>query len=357
MFIDEAEIYVKAGGGGGGAVSFRREKYVPRGGPDGGHGGRGGSVYIEVDENLNTLIDLVGHHHWRAEAGRSGAGQNSTGRSGRDKIIRVPPGTLIYDKNTSLQLKDLTEPGQRTCVAQGGRGGRGNKSFATSVEQTPRRAEPGEPGEERNLRLELKLIAEVGLIGMPNAGKSTLLAHISSARPKIADYPFTTRHPVLGIVEMSGHRRLIVADIPGLIEGAHEGTGLGDEFLKHVERTRVLIHLVDILPPTGEPSEHYQVIRAELGKHSSKLAGKREIVVANKIDLTAADQACRQLRDQLADCDVLAISAVTGSGLDALLERAYEMVQEQTLLDKAAKQEATENISVTQEYDDEDLRR
>jgi GTP-binding protein len=334
MFIDEAEIYVKGGDGGAGCVSFRREKYVPRGGPDGGDGGDGGSVYIEADGNLNTLMDLVGHHHWRAEAGQAGRGKNMTGRTGRDQIIRVPPGTLIYDKNSSLLLKDLVEPGQQVCVCRGGRRGRGNKAFATASEQAPRRADPGEPGEERHLRLELKLIAEVGLVGMPNAGKSTLLSHVSSARPKVAAYPFTTRHPVLGIVELSGHRRLVVADIPGLIEGAHEGVGLGDEFLRHIERTRVLIHLLDILPPVGNPAEHYRLIRTELEKYSEELAAKCEIIVANKMDLTDAELACERLKDELADGEILAISAVTGQGLDELMERAYELVQQQRLLEK-----------------------
>ncbi|NLX05977.1 MAG: GTPase ObgE [Phycisphaerae bacterium] len=328
MFIDRAEIYVKGGDGGAGCVAFRREKYVPRGGPDGGDGGRGGSVYLEADENLNTLMDLVGHHHWKAEPGRPGMGKNKTGRSGRDRIVRVPPGTLIYDKEADLLLKDLVEPGQRVCVARGGKGGRGNKAFATSTEQAPQEAEPGLPGQERVLRLELKLIADVGLVGMPNAGKSTLLSRVSAARPKIADYPFTTRHPVLGIAELRNHRRIVIADIPGLIEGAHEGSGLGDEFLRHIERTSVLIHLVDILPPAGDPFEHYEVIRGELSKYSPVLAAKPEIVAVNKMDLTDAGEALREFRERLGDERVFAISAVTGHGVPELLEHAYRVVQE-----------------------------
>lgn len=326
MFIDEVEIYVKAGKGGNGCVSFRREKFVPFGGPDGGDGGNGGSVYLQADANFNTLSHLAGHHHWKAGNGRGGRGKNMTGRRGDDVVVRVPPGTLIYDKDTTLLIKDLVEVGQKVCVAEGGRGGRGNRAFTTSTDQTPRHADQGRDGQERDLKLQLKLIADVGLVGMPNAGKSTLLSRVSSARPKIADYPFTTRHPILGIAELRNHRRLVLADIPGLIDGAHEGTGLGDEFLRHIERTTVLVHLVDILPMVGDPHEHYTIVRNELEKHSPALAEKSEIVVANKMDLTGADEACDRLREQLGDRPVLAMSAVTGRGVDEMLEQAFEWV-------------------------------
>jgi len=329
MFIDEADIYVQGGKGGAGCISFRREKFVPRGGPDGGDGGDGGSVYIEADENLNTLHDLVGHHHWRAKPGQPGKGKNMTGRRGEDVVIRVPPGTLIYDKQTNLVLKDLVEAGARVCVAQGGRGGRGNRAFATSTDQAPRRSEPGQEGAERELHLELKLIADVGLVGMPNAGKSTLLSRVSSARPKIANYPFTTLHPVLGIASLSRYRRLVLADLPGLIEGAHEGTGLGDEFLRHIERTRVLIHLLDIEPPEGDPYDHYVTVRRELEKYSDKLAAKPEIICANKMDLTDAQPRLNALRARFPEREVLGISAVTGHGVERLLEAAYRIVQDE----------------------------
>jgi len=265
MFIDEAQIQVKAGDGGHGCISFRREKFIPKGGPDGGNGGRGGSVYFQAVENLDTLLDFAGKHHWKAGNGQPGSGNNKHGASGQDLIIKVPPGTLIYDIELDLLLKDLNEIGLKVCVCRGGRGGRGNKSFATAINQTPRNAEPGKNGQERNIRLELKLIADVGLVGMPNAGKSTLISRCSAAKPKIADYPFTTIEPVLGIVELSDFRRFVMADIPGLIEGAHSGAGLGCEFLKHIERTTILAHIIDIMPTDGsDPVENYYGIRYEL---------------------------------------------------------------------------------------------
>jgi len=334
MFIDEAEIYVKGGNGGAGCVSFRREKYVPRGGPDGGNGGDGGSVYAEAVEGIDTLLDFAGRHHWRAGNGRGGMGKGMDGKKGRDVVLRVPPGTLIYDKDTGLLLKDLDRPGARICVARGGKGGRGNKAFATSVDQAPHYAEPGQAGQERNLRLELKLIADVGLVGMPNAGKSTLLSRISAARPKIADYPFTTLHPVLGIVELPGHRRLVVADLPGLIDGAHRGQGLGDEFLKHIERTKVLVHLLDVLPLKGDPAENYRAIRRELEEYSKQLAAKPEVVVANKMDLTGSQQALDRLRKEL-DTDVLCISAVAGTGIERLLQRLWVQVHGESRVKRA----------------------
>ncbi len=330
MFIDHAEIYVRAGKGGHGCVSFRREKYVPKGGPDGGDGGRGGAVILVTDDSVTTLLDMTGRHHWIAENGRPGSGQNRTGRSGRDLEIRLPPGTLVYDRDSDRLLKDLNQPGMRVVIARGGRGGQGNAKFATSRRQTPRFAQPGGESEERWLRLELKLIADVGLVGLPNAGKSTLLSRVSAARPKIANYPFTTLEPQLGIVDVSGYRRFVMADIPGLIEGAHEGHGLGDDFLRHIERTRVIVHLIDVHPLEGEPTpaEAYHIIRKELQAYSPLLAGKPELIVANKIDLAPDREAVDELRDELGGVEVRAISGVTGAGLSGLAERLWDMIQE-----------------------------
>ena len=328
MFIDEAKIWVKAGDGGNGCVSFRREKYVPKGGPDGGDGGRGGHIYFEAVHNLDTLMDFAGKHHWHAENGQPGSGRNKHGASGQDLIIRVPPGTLIYDIDLDLLLKDLNEVGLKVCVCRGGRGGKGNKAFATATNQTPRHAEPGKKGHQRNIRLELKLIADVGLVGMPNAGKSTLISRCSAARPKIADYPFTTIEPVLGIVELSDFRRFVMADIPGLIEGAHNGAGLGHEFLRHIERTTILVHILDIMPTDGsDPAENYRAIRNELEQHSKALARKQEIIVANKIDLDPGGTIVRELTEKLQQ-PVHPISAVTGSGTKELSESLWQKVKE-----------------------------
>ena len=325
MFVDEVSIEVAGGAGGNGCISFRREKFVPKGGPDGGDGGDGGSVFLAADDSLNTLQHLAGHHHWKAQAGAQGSGNNRHGKRGKDVEIRVPPGTIIYDALYNLSLKDLAAPDDRIRVAAGGKGGRGNNFFKNSINQAPRHAEPGQPGEKRQLRLELKLIADVGLIGKPNAGKSTLLSRLSAARPKIAAYPFTTRYPVLGIVELSRFRRFVMADIPGLIEGAHHGAGLGDEFLRHVERTRVLVHILDACPLTGSAIDDYRTIRNELRQHSETLAGKPEIVVVNKMDLTDAKENLQRLQDKI-DLPVVPISAVTGKGLPALTERIWRML-------------------------------
>lgn len=330
MFIDRAEIYVRGGKGGNGCVSFRREKYVPKGGPDGGDGGRGGDVYLVADPESNTLLDLTGRHHWIAENGRPGSGKNKTGRSGKSLRVRVPPGTLVYDRDRDRLLKDLNEPGQEVCIAHGGRGGKGNRHFVSSRFQTPRFAQEGEDPEERWLRLELKLIADVGLVGLPNAGKSTLLARTSRAEPKIADYPFTTLEPQLGIVELTHFRRFVMADIPGLIEGAHEGVGLGDDFLRHIERTRVIVHLIDLFPMDEQttPAQAYRVIREELRKYSEKLASKPEIVVANKIDLTPDPRLEVEALSREIQRPVHAISGVTGAGLESLCERIWSLIEE-----------------------------
>jgi len=327
MFVDEARIWVKAGDGGDGCVSFRREKYIPKGGPDGGDGGRGGNVYFEAVKGVDTLLDFAGKHHWKAGNGQSGAGKNRHGADGQDLVIKVPVGTLIYDEDLRLLIKDLDRPGMRVCVCRGGRGGKGNKAFATSTNQTPRYAEPGKKGQERNIRLELKLIADVGLVGKPNAGKSTLIARCTAARPKIADYPFTTLEPVLGIVELSGFRRFVMADIPGLIEGAHKGAGLGFEFLRHIERTRLIVHILDIMPIDGsDPVDNYWAVRRELEKYSATLAEKDEVIVANKIDLDPQRKAAEQLSDRLKK-KVFAISAATGEGVSELTEYLWQKIK------------------------------
>jgi GTP-binding protein len=329
MFIDEADIFVKGGDGGRGCVAFRREAHVPRGGPSGGDGGRGGDVIMLADPGTDTLLDFKGHHHWAAERGRHGLGKECTGKSGEDLLIRVPPGTVVTDVDKGLVIKDLAAPGEQFVVARGGKGGRGNARFATPTRQTPDFATPGEPGQERRLHLELKLIADVGLLGLPNAGKSTLLAALSAATPKIADYPFTTTEPCLGIVEAGDARRFVMADLPGLIAGAHRGVGLGDRFLRHVERTRLLLHLVEPLPLDGsDPVANYHVIRREIAQYSADLASRTEIVAITKADLTDADKVRRRLARELG-LPVLGISGVAHKGLKPLLARLVEALAEQ----------------------------
>ncbi len=327
IFVDTVRIVVRGGKGGDGCVSFRREKFVPKGGPDGGDGGRGGSVYIEAQEQLSTLLELAGRHHWFAENGRPGAGAKRHGRNGEDLIIAAPVGTLVYDEDRDRLIKDLVTPGERIRVAAGGRGGYGNLHFVTPTHQAPREFKPGLPGGERTLRLELKLIADVGLIGLPNAGKSTLLSRLTQARPKIADYPFTTLDPQLGICELPGFRRLVLADIPGLIEGAHTGAGLGDAFLRHIERTRVVVHMIDLMPPEGAPTpaEAYHIIRRELAEYSATLADRPEIIVGNKLDLTDAEDARRDLEATLG-ARVLGVSAAVGENFRALAEDMWSAV-------------------------------
>lgn len=327
MFIDRAKIVVKGGDGGHGCVSFRREKFIPKGGPDGGDGGKGGSVYFRVDPSVDTLLDFSGRHIWEAQNGQPGEGKNKHGADGQDLIIPVPPGTLVYDDEQNLLLADLDQEGMQVCIARGGRGGKGNKAFATSVRQTPRYAQKGKPGQMRNLRLELKLIADVGLVGMPNAGKSTLISRCSKARPKIADYPFTTLSPVLGIVELSGFRRFVMADIPGLIEGAHKGAGLGHDFLRHIERTRILVHLLDILPTDhSDPIANYHTIRKELELYSPKLLEKPEVIVLNKIDLDPDRTLVKEYTERLpGEKPILAVSAVTGEGIAELNELLWSL--------------------------------
>lgn len=329
MFIDEARIHVKAGDGGAGCVSFRREKFIPKGGPDGGDGGHGGSVIFVADTGKDTLLDFAGRHHWKAERGMHGMGAKMSGKSGEDLIIQVPPGTLVYDEEKEILLADLDAVGKRITIAKGGKGGRGNWHFKSSTVQAPRYSEPGTEGDERHLKLELKLIADIGLVGMPNAGKSTLLRAISAARPKVADYPFTTLEPQLGIVELSGERRLVVADIPGLIEGAHSGAGLGDAFLRHIERTKIIVHLLDLYPSdNSDPAENYRTIRTELEAFSPALAQKREIVAANKIDLSMDDETLEKLRKDLPQCEVFAISGASHKGCEQLMEVLWQILRE-----------------------------
>lgn len=328
MFVDEATIFVKAGDGGGGCISFRREKYIPKGGPDGGDGGHGGSVIMVADANKDTLLDFAGRHHWTARGGQAGMGKKMSGEGGEDLVIAVPPGTLVYEADYGILIADLDRVGKRIVVARGGKGGRGNWHFKSSTNQAPRYAEPGTPGQERRLKLELKLIADVGIVGMPNAGKSTLLRAISAARPKVADYPFTTLDPQLGIVELDSERRLVVADIPGLIEGAQSGAGLGHAFLRHIERTSVIVHLLDLYPLDGsDPADNYRTIRNELEAFSDKLAGKPEIVVANKLDLANDDTALKALRKRLKGVEVMGISGAAHQGLEPLLQRLWQAVK------------------------------
>jgi GTP-binding protein len=331
MFIDEAKIHVKAGDGGHGCVSFRREKYIPKGGPDGGDGGRGGSVIFVADADKDTLLDFAGRHHWHAQRGESGMGKKMAGKNGEDLIIPVPVGTLIYDADNHSLLTDLDKPGKKIIIARAGRGGLGNWHFRSPTNQVPRYAQPGTEGQERNLALELKLIADVGLVGMPNAGKSTLLRAVSAARPKVAAYPFTTLDPQLGIVDLRGDRRMVFADLPGLIEGAQSGAGLGHAFLRHIERTNLIVHLLDLYPPDGSnPADNYRTIRTELESFSPLLAQKREMIAANKLDLSTGDgdDSMEKLRSELPGKEITAISGVSRLGVDELLEKIWVVVKQ-----------------------------
>jgi GTP-binding protein len=329
MFVDRVTIFVSGGHGGRGLCSFRREKYVPRGGPDGGDGGNGGSVIIRALAGADNLAGIVHQKHWRAENGQSGGPANRTGRRGEDLLIHVPPGTIIRDRDRGHVLKDLVRADDDVTVAHGGKGGRGNKAFATATNRTPRECEPGEPGEERWLVLELKVIADVGLIGLPNAGKSTLLSRLSRATPEIADYPFTTKYPNLGMVSLGDEQAFVLADLPGLIEGAHAGVGLGHEFLRHVERTRILIHLVEPFPADGsDPVSNYRTIRAELEKYNPELAVKPELVALSKCELTGSGAVRDRLHAEIGR-DVLAISAVTGQGLAQLVNAVADRLREE----------------------------
>jgi GTP-binding protein len=329
MFIDEARIWVKAGDGGNGCVAFRREKYVPRGGPAGGDGGDGGDVILESSEHLNTLLPFRYNREFRAARGGHGEGSKRHGADGEDCVLRVPVGTLVFDEASGGKRCDFVERGQRVVVAHGGRGGRGNARFASSTNRAPRRADPGEPGQEARLRLELRLLADVGLVGFPNAGKSTLISRLSAAHPKIADYPFTTLEPCLGVVAVDPERSFVLADIPGLIEGAHAGHGLGTRFLRHIERTRLLLHLVDVSETGREPAEDFRVVRAELKQFNPALLDKPVLVAANKIDQPGSEPRRQALEDfcQRQGLDFLALSALRGDGLDKLRYHLGERLQ------------------------------
>lgn len=339
MFVDEVDIHVQAGGGGNGCLAFRREMRVPRGGPSGGDGGHGGSIYLVASAHQNTLVSYRFHPEFKAERGQHGQGSNCTGRDGADLVLEVPPGTVAYELGgeTPVPLADLTTIGERVLVARGGRGGRGNAAFATSTNRAPRRTEPGEAGEARQLRLRLKLLADVGLVGFPNAGKSTMISRISAARPKIADYPFTTLTPNLGVVTMSDDRSFVVADVPGLIEGAHEGHGLGTKFLAHLERTKVLVHVIDVSSASGrDPVDDFEVITRELEHFASDddgrtpLARKPQIAAASKIDAMDDPSRLDRLQAHLAarGIPLYPVSAVTGEGMHALLEAMWREVSQ-----------------------------
>ncbi len=326
MFVDEVEIEVIGGRGGDGCVSFRREKFVPRGGPDGGDGGRGGNVILKTDRDVASLIHLSMQKIWRAKNGRPGEGSQRHGASAEDLVIKVPVGTMVFDQAHDLLLKDLKFENMEFVVAQGGFGGKGNIRFKTATNRAPRTATPGEEGKSRKIRLELRMIADVGLIGKPNAGKSTLLSRLSKARPEIAPYPFTTRSPHLGIVQVSMEQSFVMADIPGLIEGAHQGVGLGHDFLRHVQRTRVLVHLVEPLPMDGtDPVENYRVIRHELNEFDPELGKRQELVVISKMDLPEAQALADRFRRELT-LEPLLLSSVTGDGLNRLVYRIMDLL-------------------------------
>lgn len=329
MFVDEVTIYVKGGNGGDGSVSFRREKYVPRGGPNGGDGGKGGNVILHVSEKIDTLLDITSKVKFIAEDGGKGQNSNKNGKDGKDLIINIPKGTLVKDLKTGRIIKDMKRIGESIKIARGGKKGRGNVHFKSPTNQAPRFAEEGRRGQERWIKLELKLIADVGIIGLPNAGKSTFLARISSARPKIADYPFTTLQPQLGIVELEDYKRLVFADIPGLIEGAHSGLGLGNTFLRHIERTRVIIHLIDI--SATDPLEAYRMVRKELTLFSSKLSEKAEIIAINKADILDEKIGLKIAEglSKKSSKPVYIISAVTGKNVKDIIKKAADLVDEE----------------------------
>jgi GTP-binding protein len=349
VFVDEAKIYVKAGNGGNGCVAFRREKFVPRGGPSGGDGGNGGSIYLEANPHDNTLLRYRYNREFKADRGRHGEGSNCTGHAGADMTLLVPVGTVVTDQDTGEQLADLAKPGQRILIAQGGRGGRGNQHFAKPWHQAPRESEEGHLGQERNLHFELKLLADIGLVGFPNAGKSTLISRISAAHPKIADYPFTTLEPGLGVVsadselgkpvDRSGGRTFVVADLPGLIEGAHTGAGLGIRFLRHIERTRLIAHLIDTSDASDrDPIHDFEIIAGELAAFSEKLAAKPMIVVATKLDATTDRTRLEKLRDFCIErgLEFHAISAASGEGIPQLVRAMADALDRLTPVESAA---------------------
>ena len=326
-FFDEAIITVQSGDGGRGCLSFRREKFVPRGGPDGGDGGKGGDVILKSTSRRRTLYPFQLKRQFKAKNGAHGQGKQKTGKNGRDFTIEIPPGTLVTDIETGQIIKDFVEPGETLILVTGGRGGQGNARFKTSTHRTPRFAQPGEAGENKTIRLELKLLADVGIIGLPNAGKSTLISSVSSARPKIGAYPFTTLSPTLGVVHTDWGEPFVIADIPGLIEGAHKGTGLGINFLRHIERTRILVHLVDVTTiETRNPLKSYQTINNEIAKYNQKLIKKPQIVVLNKLDLPSTKELATSFQSALEDKKVVLISALTGKGIEDLTSQIIQLL-------------------------------
>lgn len=346
MFFDEAEIFVQSGRGGDGMVHFHKEKYVPRGGPDGGDGGRGGDVILEVNPKINTLFDFSHRSQYRAEDGKPGGPNNMSGKSAKDLVISVPPGTLVYDAGSGDLLGDLVDNFQQLVVAKGGRGGRGNQHYATSRNQAPRMAEKGEPGEEKILRLELKMIADIGIVGVPNAGKSSLLAVVSNAKPKIANYPFTTLSPNLGVVRLDHDAVMVLADIPGLIEGAHQGVGLGFAFLRHVQRTRVLIHVLDGL--SEDPISDFSQINSEMALFDEKIAEKPQIVAFNKMDLPSVQERWPEVQKAITDLgyEIMPISTVTHENVNALMWKTYSMLED------APEPEAVESMPIYRASED-----
>lgn len=355
MFIDRARIIVASGAGGDGMVSFRREKYVPRGGPSGGDGGKGGSVYIRANANVSTLINFRRHRKFAAKPGENGGAKEMYGKKGNDVIIEVPPGTMVYDIETDALLADLTQDGQEALLAKGGRGGRGNSHFATSAVRAPTFAEKGEPGEEKEIRLELKVLADVGLLGFPSVGKSSLIRKVSGARPEVAAYHFTTLNPVLGVVALDDERSFVMADIPGLIEGASQGSGLGDEFLRHVERTKVLIHVLDAAGSEGrDPYSDFQIINKELSLYNKSLSQKKQIVAANKIDLIQDEERLARLQDEIegAGYEFFPICTLTGEGLSPLMERVWAILKETPDVSLSDETEAV----ITYDVPDEDFK-
>lgn len=347
MFIDRAKIYVKAGDGGNGMVSFHREKYIAAGGPDGGDGGKGGDVIFQVDEGLNTLIDFRFKKHFKAEPGQDGGPSNCSGKNGQDMVIKVPLGTVIKDEETDMIISDLVKPNQTYVIAKGGRGGKGNQHFATPTRQVPNFAKSGNPGEERNLMLEMKMIADVGLLGFPNVGKSTILSMVSAAKPKIANYHFTTLVPNLGVVQIEQGKSFVIADIPGLIEGAHQGVGLGHEFLRHVERTKLLVHVVDVSGIEGRDAvEDFDTINAELEKYNRVLASRPQVVAANKMDIPGSEENYLHFKEELEKRGyrVFGISAATNKGLKELMYHVSDTLA--TLPDTVLLDESAEEVVV-----------
>lgn len=352
MFYDYAKVHVKAGDGGNGIVAWRREKYVPMGGPAGGDGGNGGSIILEADNNLRTLIDFRYNTHYKAERGKHGQGSSMHGSSAEDKILKVPVGTVVRDAETEQILADLTASGQRVVVAKGGRGGRGNTHFVSSTHRAPTLAENGDAGEERWITLELKLLADVGLVGFPNVGKSTIISHVSAAKPKIADYHFTTIVPNLGMVKVDEGRSFVMADIPGLIEGAAEGAGLGHRFLRHTERTKVLVHVLDISGSEGRnPLEDFAIVNQELERYNPKLMKRPMVIAANKTDILGEEDYLTRLKEELPEYEVFPISAATGEGLKPLVYRLTELVEQTEL--EVEEVTPTDEVKVTKAVEDE----